>query len=168
MFRKDGVISESERHWFYFLRLTLASLQLTIPMLLIISSGVVSCFSLRRNQQSETADYKRSATITIVCLTVACTLVNLPFLFQVTNDSIAILFGYNSMYILFGIDIPQVIVKFNYNHSIPFNSIVNTVIYISRIRKLRRFIWKLGHGVGIEDTSHSQATSRPSFGSRFA
>eukprot|EP00116_Pleurobrachia_bachei_P006518 sb/3466780/ len=101
------------------------------PGVLTIGSAIVSCLSLRRNRGNTDPSYKRSATITIIYLTVACVLINTPFhvvfLLYFIDD------GYFTNFFL-------ALNRFAWNYSMPLNSVVNVVIYIARIEKMRQFI----------------------------
>ena len=128
-----------------------------IPGVLTMGSAIVSCLSLQRNRGNTDPSYKRSATITIIYLTVACVLINTPFhvvfLLYFIDD------GYFTNFFL-------ALNRFAWNYSMPLNSVVNVVIYIARIKKMRQFIFEMITKVTCRSTptrdSESQRRDRTS------
>eukprot|EP00116_Pleurobrachia_bachei_P007617 sb/3467879/ len=75
----DGELTENEEDLSNIIWSTTMMLRFVLPTTVVISSGIVSSLSLKPGTDGigNTA-YKREATITIICLTVACAILNAP------------------------------------------------------------------------------------------
>ena len=130
-----------------------------LPLFPILLSCVLSCYQLRvspfcstdpslfsknsceNKLIQESLRTKRSATITIILLTIAYILFNLPYCVIMVGDVVAML----SEHTVFLQILPTRYFLLTYVsitfYSIPLNSTVNPLIYIMRIARLREHIW---------------------------
>ena len=114
----------------------LVVIQFLPPTLVVIVTGCVSCGALRSHDSNA---LKRDATVTVILLTAACVVINAPVIISISVPFYEILTRSNPpnhpSFTSFRI--------FAYNHCTALNGIINAIIYVSRLRKLRRFLGDL-------------------------
>ena len=126
--------------WFLLAYVLLNVVHYIGPALVVVVCNCVSCSLISRSTSSNTGgDAKREATVTIIALTLAYALLNLPqcglvllHLYSIASCNPLPLPFTNVVHIL------------TFTHTANLNSIANALIYVVQVRKLRQFICRLG------------------------
>ena len=139
------------------LSILLIFLPFILPLFLIVISCLISILKLKKNgakgdsgstkvgnkHAAQAREAKRAATITIVLLTVTYIVFNVPYCLLMMDQLVTSLSDRTLKSILAGLTAhPHYIEIYNLIvfYSIPLNSTVNPIIYITRMKNLRLFI----------------------------
>eukprot|EP00116_Pleurobrachia_bachei_P005718 sb/3465980/ len=128
--------------WFLTAYILLNVIHYIGPAVIVIFCNCVSCVLLARTTVPTAASgVKRDATITMVALTVAYAILNLP---QCALVLIHLFMIAKCTYL----PLTNVIHVLTFTHTANLNSIANAVIYFVRVQKIRQFVCRLGRGGG--------------------
>ena len=106
---------------------------------------------------------KRSATITIIVLTVAYIVFNVPYCLLMLDELVVSLSEGKANIIRAWFNSSTTpyyneIFRFLITYSVPLNSTINPIIYILRIGNLRRYIWNILTCRRYADSTHTIST----------
>ena len=145
----------------------LVLLEYVIPAIPIISSCLISVYILRRSistvGQTNTGKIKINATVTIILLTIAYIVFNVPSCIYYSLWSISIFTNYTFPWYSNMSTITLIILRASLElHYIALNSIANAILYFCRIQKLREHVLRIikliiCYDKGANDTNRTQS-----------
>ena len=160
-------LSPAERKIYYTITYLM---EFVVPILPVTISGLISVYKLKTSHVEGSSNdvkvHKRQATWMILALTGVYILFNIPYCIVLTLDSIQV-FSEGAFAWTEGITPKQSIFLYNfiYIHTIALNSLVNTLIYVFKMKSILKLrMWFMRKSSYIQRKTHHTMTNPPSPG----